>query len=128
MSSLDSDEGLPAWLELSNYETVYGEDVGPITRQLRLQSICGDAVGRLARRQEQIVTDSYWGEKTPRQIAADRRIARQTVYSTRGQAERKLGRDLTFYSELRAMAALRAEPNLERLRLPDCQLGERDSA
>jgi DNA-directed RNA polymerase specialized sigma24 family protein len=83
-----SDEGLPTWVKLSNDETVYSEDVGPIARQLRLQSICGDAVGRLARRQEQVVTDSYWGEQTPGQIAADRRIARQTVYSTRGQAER----------------------------------------
>jgi hypothetical protein len=44
---------------------VYTEDVWPITRQLRLQRVCGDAVGRLARRQEQIVTDSYWVRRLP---------------------------------------------------------------
>lgn len=33
-----------------------------------------------------------WRQRGSGQIAANRRIALQTVYSTRGQAERKLGR------------------------------------
>ena len=117
-------DGFAEWLAKTDYETVFKEDVEPLTRHLKLRRICGDAVERLGRRQEQVMTDRYWGEKTPAQIAAERGIQRQTVYSTQAQAERRMGRDATFYSELRTISALRADAQLEPLRLPDRRHGE----
>ena len=99
-------EGLDAWLERIDIETLYAEDIEPLHGHAQKQRICDDAVGRLAPRQADVITGTFYEDATVAQIASRNVITRQTVYSTREQARRRLRKDPTFYDELCAIHAI----------------------
>jgi hypothetical protein len=89
-----------------------------------VRSACEQAIGRLPRRQAEVIDGLFFRSRTANEMAIQRKVARSTIDNQKLQATRRLERDDGFFSALHDLGIVRDRARAEeiRARYPDGRL------
>lgn len=115
--------GMRAWRQRIELRSVY-EIVDEFFDESAVREACTAAVGRLPRRQSEVIDGLFFGGQTAADLAAARDVSRSTIYNTESQAKRKLHDDDCFFSALYRLGIVRDRARAKSLseRFPDGRL------
>ena len=71
--------------------------------------VCRDAVGRLPRRQQEVITGYFYKDLEVPEIAAHDGVSESTIYNHKAQAQKRLHDDDVFFNALHGLGILRGE-------------------
>jgi RNA polymerase sigma factor (sigma-70 family) len=94
-------------------ETFYDNDA--------VRDVCTAAIGRLPRREQEVITKHYFRDMAVADIAASTGVSEKTTYNQRSSAHRRLRHDDVFFSGLAALDRVRDRARMEAIaaRYPD---------
>lgn len=86
-----------------------------------VRSACEQAIGRLPRRQAEVIDGLFFRGRTANEMAIQRKVARSTIDNQKLQATRRMERDDSFFGALHDLGILcdRARAEEIRARYPD---------
>lgn len=115
--------GLRAWRRHIELRAMY-EVVDEFFDESAVRETCRAAVGRLPRRQSEVIDGLFFGGQTAADLAAARDVSRSTIYNTESQAKGKLHDDDCFFSALYRLGVVRDRARAQGLkeRFPDGRL------
>ena len=117
--------GLRAWRSQVHMRDVF-DVVEDFFQNDAVRDACQAAVGRLPRRQREVITGYFFEEATVPVLADRRGVSESTIYNHKVQAEKKLHDDDLFFSALLGLGRVRDRARAQSLaashpggRLPD---------
>jgi DNA-directed RNA polymerase specialized sigma24 family protein len=98
--------GLRTWRSTFNLRSVY-ETVEDFYGHGAVREACSAAVGRLPRRQAEVIDGLFFRGHTADQLALDGKVARSTIYNHSAKAKRHMEDDDCFFNALFQLGILR---------------------
>lgn len=100
--------GMRAWRRRVDMRSVF-ETVEQFFHHDAVAIVCREAVGRLPRRQREVITGYFFEEADVQELAARRDVSESTIYNHKAQAQQRLHDDDVFFGALRSLGAVRGE-------------------
>jgi RNA polymerase sigma factor (sigma-70 family) len=117
--------GLRDWKRHIDLRHLY-DIVDAYYEESAVRDVCVSAVGRLPRRQAEVITGYFFEQASVENMAEDRNVSPSTIYNQKSQAQRKLRDDDFFYAALYALGEVRDHARAREIaekypdgRLPD---------
>lgn len=117
--------GLRDWNRRIDMRHLY-DTVDDYYEENAVRSVCNAAVGRLPRRQAEVVNGYFFEQATIESLAARRNVSESTIYNQKAEAQRKLEADDGFFAALYGLGAVRDRARAQAIqqkypdgRLPD---------
>jgi RNA polymerase sigma factor (sigma-70 family) len=117
--------GLRDWKRRIDLRHLY-DIVDDYYEESAVRDVCVAAVGRLPRRQAEVITGYFFEQASVENMAEDRNLSPSTVYNHKAQAQRKLHDDDCFFAALHSLGAVRDQARAREIaekypdgRLPD---------
>jgi DNA-directed RNA polymerase specialized sigma24 family protein len=98
--------GLREWRRGFRLRSLY-ETVEAFYDESAVRQACTAAVGRLPRRQAEVIDGLFFQDHTAQQLAIQRDVSRNTIYNTSAHAKRNLHEDDCFFAALYQLGIVR---------------------
>lgn len=80
-----------------------------------VRNACSVAIGRLPKKEREVIHGYFFEEVEVPQLAASRRVTTSTIYNQKASAQKRLGQDEVFFSVLCALCRVRDKARAEHL-------------
>lgn len=117
--------GLREWRRRIDLRHLY-EIVDGYFDESAVRQVCNAAIGRLPRRQAEVINSVFFEQTPVETLAAQRQVSPSTIYNHKAQAQRKMHDDDCFFAALCSLGVIRDRARAQALaekypdgRLPD---------